>query len=95
ILDEATSALDNRSEEQIVKNLYSLPITIILVAHRLSTVAPADRLLLFKNGKIICEGRLEELLEKCPHFQTLYRGVTSNSSDRNPAQSTPFSGSSS
>jgi subfamily B ATP-binding cassette protein MsbA len=95
ILDEATSALDNRSEEQIIKTLYSLPITIILVAHRLSTVAPADRLLLFKNGRVICEGKLEELLERCPQFQTLYRGVTSDSSGCSPNRTAPSTGSSS
>ncbi|MRJ06271.1 MAG: ABC transporter permease, partial [Epsilonproteobacteria bacterium] len=74
ILDEATSALDNRSEELITQTIYSLPITTIIVAHRLSTIAQADKIVVFKNGEIVCTGTREELLQNCPEFQRLYYG---------------------
>ena len=74
ILDEATSALDNRSEELITQTIYSLPITTIIVAHRLSTIAQADKIVVFKNGEIVCTGTRKELLQNCPEFQRLYYG---------------------
>lgn len=65
ILDEATSALDNESEALIQKAINGLKkeMTIIIIAHRLSTVMNADRLFLLDNGKITKEGSPEELLK--------------------------------
>ena len=65
ILDEATSSLDNESEFFIQKAIESLrgKITIIVIAHRLSTVMIADRLIAMDGGKIIEEGKPAELLE--------------------------------
>jgi ABC-type multidrug transport system fused ATPase/permease subunit len=64
ILDEATSALDNESEEEIQKVIKGLKgkITIIVIAHRLSTVKICDRLLALDQGKIVEEGSPEQLL---------------------------------
>ena len=64
ILDEATSALDNESETLIQKSINGLKkkITIIIIAHRLSTVMNADHLFLLDNGKITKEGPPQELL---------------------------------
>jgi len=63
ILDEATSALDNESELQIQKAIEKLrgKITVIVIAHRLSTVKNCDRLLVFKEGKILEEGDPQKL----------------------------------
>lgn len=74
IFDEATSALDNESEEAIIQTLkaVSKDIIIIIVAHRLKSVDIANRLYLFKDGNIICEGSKEELLQTCEYFQKLY-----------------------
>lgn len=65
ILDEATSSLDNESEVLIQKSIEELrgKITIIVIAHRLSTIKIADNLLVLENGKIIEEGKPEELLK--------------------------------
>jgi len=73
ILDEATSALDNKSEALIQQALQELKSEMITftVAHRLSTVEDADRILVFKNGKIICSDRHEKLLENCEVYQKL------------------------
>ncbi|MDB9983203.1 ABC transporter ATP-binding protein/permease [Candidatus Pelagibacter sp.] len=68
ILDEATSALDNLSEIEIqesikkLKTLYN--ITIIIIAHRLSTVKKADKIVILKNGMIQEQGTYEELKNK-------------------------------
>lgn len=65
ILDEATSALDNESEVLIQKSIEKLrgKITVIAIAHRLSTVMTSDKLFALDNGKIIEEGSPSELLK--------------------------------
>ena len=65
IFDEATSALDNESELQIQKVLANLKgkITILFIAHRLSTVIDADRLIVLEQGKIVEQGVPRQLLE--------------------------------
>lgn len=66
ILDEATSALDHESERLIQDSIETLKgtMTIIIVAHRLSTIMSADHLIVLKNGAIIEKGAPEELLNK-------------------------------
>ncbi len=63
ILDEATSSLDNLTEKSVMKavNELSNNITIIMVAHRLSTVKNCDLIYLFENGKVACNGKFDEL----------------------------------
>ena len=74
LLDEATSALDNKSEAAIMKTIEELKDKFIfIVAHRLSTVNKADKILVFKNGKIECQGSKDELIEGCKEFKKLYR----------------------
>lgn len=64
ILDEATSALDSESEREVQKGLDHLLAgrTAFVVAHRLSTIAKADRILVLKKGQIIEEGTHDQLL---------------------------------
>jgi ABC-type multidrug transport system ATPase subunit len=64
LLDEATSALDALTEQAVQQNLDRLPCTRILIAHRLSTVIHADRILVMENGKIVEQGTHAELLAK-------------------------------
>ncbi|MFH0804165.1 MAG: ABC transporter ATP-binding protein [Candidatus Zambryskibacteria bacterium] len=65
ILDEATSALDNESEVQIQEVIENLKgkMTVLVIAHRLSTITNADKLLALDGGKIVEEGKPEELLK--------------------------------
>jgi ATP-binding cassette, subfamily C, bacterial len=75
ILDEATSALDNESEILIQKAIESMKgkITVLAIAHRLSTVLRADKLLVLENGKIIEEGSPQTLLrDKKSYFYQAY-----------------------
>jgi ABC-type bacteriocin/lantibiotic exporter with double-glycine peptidase domain len=71
ILDEATSALDNLTEQAVMDAVNNLGknITIILIAHRLSTVKNCDRIFLLENGKIINEGTFEELIKINDNFR--------------------------
>ena len=69
-LDEATSALDAETEAEITKILHSLrnEMTVILIAHRLSTVQHADKIIYLDKGKIVAEGTFTELKAKVPDF---------------------------
>ncbi len=74
ILDEATSALDNESESvitEVLNEVSSDKITFV-IAHRLSTIKNANKIAVFKDGKIVCQGSEKELLENCKEYQRLY-----------------------
>ncbi|MCL2176725.1 MAG: peptide cleavage/export ABC transporter [Firmicutes bacterium] len=64
ILDEATSALDFVAENQVYKTLFSLQCTVLVVAHRLSTIRRCDRVVVVDSSKIAEEGTHDELLAK-------------------------------
>jgi len=74
ILDEATSSLDSESEIEVQKALEFLMQgrTTLVIAHRLSTVRKADRIVVINNGIIVEEGTHEELLEKEGEYRRLY-----------------------
>jgi len=74
ILDEATSALDSESERVVQQALENLMKnrTSIVIAHRLSTVIGADRILVMEGGSIVAQGRHEELLQTSPLYAKLY-----------------------
>ena len=71
ILDEATSALDNQTEKVVMDavNNLSKDMTIILIAHRLSTVKKCDQIYLLKNGQLENQGTFEELIKVNKNFR--------------------------
>ena len=73
VLDEATSALDNATEHEIAQTLQSLQgtMTIIIVAHRLSTVRTVDHLVHLRDGGIAAQGTFEQVREQDPEFARL------------------------
>lgn len=75
LLDEATSALDNETENRISGAVQALrgTITVIIVAHRLSTVKHADRLFLLSEGRVAASGTFQELRDQSPEFDRLVR----------------------
>ena len=74
ILDEATSSLDSVTEKKIQLGLANLmqDRTVVVVAHRLSTISHMDRILVFDQGKIVEDGSHEELLIKDGHYARLW-----------------------
>jgi ATP-binding cassette, subfamily B, bacterial MsbA len=74
VLDEATSALDSESEQHIQEALSTLMRgrTTFVIAHRLSTVESADKILVMQNGKIIEAGTHKDLLAQGGHYAYLY-----------------------
>ncbi len=74
LFDEATSSLDNNNQEKIknvIKNL-SKNHTVIIVAHRLSTIIDSDYILVLDSHGIIDSGTHNELIKKCPEYKNLY-----------------------
>ncbi len=75
VLDEATSALDSEVESAIQENLYTLMEgkTVIAVAHRLSTIAAMDRLIIMDKGSIVEEGTHRQLLKRNGLYANLWK----------------------
>ena len=71
ILDEATSALDNITQKKVSEALDKLNCTRIVIAHRLSTIKQCDRIIVLDKGKIIEDGKYDELIAKNGFFAEL------------------------
>lgn len=73
IFDEGTSALDNATEAELMDAIERLrgDHTIILVAHRLSTVRKSDRVVFIEDGRITGEGTYEDLIDQHPRFRVM------------------------
>ena len=74
VLDEATSAMDNLTEENVMKSVMQKmkDKTVIAIARRLNSIAGFDRIILFREGKIVGQGTFEELLRTDSYFIDLY-----------------------
>ena len=75
ILDEATSSIDHESEKLIQKATEKITKnrTSIIIAHRLSTIENADKIIVMEHGKIVEEGKHQELLNQNGYYSTLYK----------------------
>lgn len=73
ILDEATSALDNRTEQDVMNAIESLGknLTILMVAHRISTLRNCDEIIMINKGKILAQGNYDYLMENSKEFREL------------------------
>ncbi|HIO36683.1 MAG TPA: ATP-binding cassette domain-containing protein, partial [Candidatus Marinimicrobia bacterium] len=74
IMDEATSSLDSESEKKVQQAIERLmqDRTVFVIAHRLSTVVNADKIVVLSKGKIVETGTHKELIEKRGHYKQLY-----------------------
>ncbi|MFC5828154.1 ABC transporter ATP-binding protein [Nonomuraea insulae] len=87
VFDEPTSALDPRSEVEIfdkVAGLADRGRTVILITHRLTSVARADRVYVFDSGRIVEHGRHEELMRADGSYAAMYRLQAAQFADREP-----------
>jgi subfamily B ATP-binding cassette protein HlyB/CyaB len=75
IFDEATSALDYESERIVQENMKEIAKgrTVVIVAHRLSTVRRTDRIITIDRGRLVEDGTHEELIKTGGRYATLYR----------------------
>lgn len=71
MFDEATSALDNMTQKKVSESLDALKCTRIVIAHRLSTIKQCDRIIVLDHGKIIEDGKYDELIAKNGFFAEL------------------------
>ena len=73
VFDEATSALDNSTEQSVMDAVAELDreLTILLIAHRLSTVRTCDVIVELGRGKVVAQGSYEQLLERSPSFRRM------------------------
>lgn len=78
IFDEATNSLDGVTEEAVVQaiNTLSSKKTIIMIAHRLSTVKNCDMIYVFDRGKVVGQGRYQDLCTSCQTFNSLVKAGT-------------------
>lgn len=77
VFDEATSSLDNATELAVMESIESLnrDLTILIIAHRLSTVQRCDQIIELAHGKVVAQGSYEQLLEESPSFKRMARAV--------------------
>jgi ATP-binding cassette subfamily C protein len=73
LFDEATSALDNVTQERVARSLEALKTTRVVVAHRLSTIVRADRIVVIERGKVVQTGNYEDLMDQGGLFARLAR----------------------
>jgi len=75
VFDEATSALDNNRQKEIVEllNSFKKDRTVIIVAHRLSTIVGSDRIYMLGDGQVIAEGKHDWLMHNCQEYRQLYK----------------------
>jgi len=73
VFDEATSALDNKTEQAVLTSIDALDreLTVLVIAHRLTTVRHCNPIVELENGRIVAMGTYEELLERSPSFRQL------------------------
>ena len=74
IFDESTSSLDNFAQEEVKKSIDGLKgkSTIVIVAHRLSTIKNVDKIFFLDSGKIVDSGTFEELFERNDKFKAMF-----------------------
>lgn len=73
LLDEPTSSLDNISETKIMRKLFNMESTVVVVAHRLSTIGNFDKIIVLNHGVIVGQGTHEQLMASNELYQNLYR----------------------
>ena len=83
VFDEATSSLDNQTEKAVmacIENLHR-KMTVLIIAHRLTTVQNCDQIVELADGRVIAQGTYDELMEKSPSFRLMATSRSSGTQD--------------
>ena len=77
MFDEATSALDNATEHSVMDavGMLNRDMTIVLIAHRLTTVRNCDIIVELEHGKVVAQGTYEQLIEYSPSFRNMAKAL--------------------
>lgn len=77
VFDEATSALDNATEQAVMDAIENLDreLTVLIIAHRLSTVQRCDTIIELEHGRVVAQGSYDQLLERSPSFRRMARAA--------------------
>ena len=75
LLDEATSSLDNINERKVSDEIKKMGATQIIIAHRLSTIMDADLIVVLENGKIVEQGKHDDLIKNNGQYKELYSAL--------------------
>jgi len=77
VFDEATSALDNATEKSVMEAIVGLSsdLTILIIAHRLSTVRRCDTIVELEYGRVVAQGNYEQLIERSPSFRKMVNTI--------------------
>ena len=93
VFDEATSSLDSLTEEEISRTMRDVAqgadVITVLIAHRLSTVLHADRIYVLEQGRVVEEGRHDELLDRKGLYYAMWRQQVG---ERRPSAAVPAPG---
>ncbi|MBR2222896.1 MAG: ATP-binding cassette domain-containing protein, partial [Christensenellaceae bacterium] len=75
ILDDSSSALDYKTDSALRKAIHDnfSGTTAIIVAQRISSIMNADQIIVIENGKVVGQGKHEELMESCPIYLDIYK----------------------
>lgn len=82
IFDEATAALDNQTEREVTQAIQALSRhkTVVLVAHRLTTIRNADVIFFMQKGRVVASGTYDQLMSECSAFRSMAGGGSKNKS---------------
>ena len=84
MFDEATSDLDNATEQEVMSSIEGLKrdLTILIIAHRITTVRHCDVIIELDRGRVVAQGTFEQLIQNSPSFRGLAKAMEVEKTDK-------------